>query len=302
MPGYDVTVTATFGKTQEQWDKEAVEAAKAAIEGGTYRVAQATANNAATVRTWLVNTLNLLFKQSHHVQFRSDGTLIDAEVSITDITPAVAGTEESPAGTDGAFGFTVSLSKGASSATADVPNGVIVATPHVSTPVKRIELLLSGALTLRILNTGNMPTGELALALSGAHADAFTLPSSTLAGLPIGGEADITLTPRTGLAPGTYTATLTVSGEALTPVSQDITYTILPTGTETPQPTPLKAYLQNGTLHISGLAPGKPWRLYSIAGALVYQSIAQSDEGYVTLSVRGIYIVKSGKDTIKVVY
>jgi anti-sigma28 factor (negative regulator of flagellin synthesis) len=302
MPGYDVTVQATFKKTQEQSDKEAVEAAKAAIEGGTYRVAQATANDAASVKTWLVNTLNLLFGQSHNVQFRSGGTPIDAEISITAITPAVAGTEASPAGTDGMFSFTVSLSKGASNATADVSTGVIVAMPHVFTPVKRIELLLSGSLTLRILNTGNIATGELSLALSGTNADVFTLPSATLPSLSVGDEAAITLIPRTGLTPGTYTATLTVSANGLTSVSQEITYTVLPTGMDSPPSKPLKAYVQNGTLHISGLTPGKPWSLYSISGALVYQSIAQSEEGYATLPVRGIYIVKSEKDTIKVIY
>jgi hypothetical protein len=104
------------------------------------------------------------------------------------VTPAIAGTETAPAGTDGAFSFTVSLAKGAGSAMTTVPTGVIVATPHASTPVKRIELLPPGTLTVRILNTGNVATGELTLALSGANADVFTFPSATQGSLPVGGD------------------------------------------------------------------------------------------------------------------
>ena len=133
MPAYGVTVTATFRKTQAQSDREAVEAAKTAIEGGTYRVAQATANDAASVRTWLVNTLNTLFGQSHDMQLRS-ATSIDGNVTVTAVTPATAGTESNPSGVNGAFTFTVTLNRGASNATATFTGGVIIATPYSVTP------------------------------------------------------------------------------------------------------------------------------------------------------------------------
>jgi hypothetical protein len=42
-------------------DKEALEKAKTAIEGGTFRIAQATGNTQESVRAWLINTLNLMF-------------------------------------------------------------------------------------------------------------------------------------------------------------------------------------------------------------------------------------------------
>jgi hypothetical protein len=304
MPAFAVTVRATFRKTQATLDAEAVAAAKAAIEGGAYRVAQATANDEAGVRTWLVNTLNVLFGHSHGVEFRSsEASPLTADVTVTAVTPAAAGTETAPAGTDGAFSFTVPLSKGGSSAVATVATGVIVAMPHASTPVKRIELLSSGTLTVRILNTGNVPTGELTLTLSGANADAFTLPSETAGSLAVGGEADITLTPRAGLPPGTYAAILAVGGEGLTSVPVEITHTVMPTGAESiPQVKGLKAWTQNGTLHVSGLTAGKPWSVYSLSGALIYRSVAGSDEANISLPVRGVYVVTSGGKSIKTAY
>ncbi|GHT67983.1 hypothetical protein AGMMS50239_32140 [Bacteroidia bacterium] len=72
--------------------------------------------------------------------------------------------------------------------------------------------------------------------------------------------------------------------------------------TERPQAKALKAYVQNGTLHVGGLTAGKQWAVYNLSGALVYQGIASGDEADVPLSVRGVYIVKSGSKTIKVVY
>ncbi|MDR1200353.1 MAG: hypothetical protein LBL58_01820, partial [Tannerellaceae bacterium] len=180
--------------------------------------------------------------------------------------------------------------------------GVTVTATFDKIQVKRIELLLTGTLTLRIRNTGNVATGELSLALSGVNADAFTLPFATLGNLSVGDETDITLTPRADLTAGTYTATLTVSGAGLMSVSQEITYTVIPTGIESPQSKSLKVSIQNGILHLSGLTQGKPWSIYNISGIQVYQNIAKSDEEYITLPVRGAYIVKSGKDTIKVIY
>ena len=70
MPEFGVTVIATFKKTLEQETKEELATVKPAIEGGTYTVAQATANTEADVRTWLVTTLNSLYNQTYNVQFR----------------------------------------------------------------------------------------------------------------------------------------------------------------------------------------------------------------------------------------
>ncbi|MDR1866454.1 MAG: YDG domain-containing protein, partial [Bacteroidales bacterium] len=300
MPARAVTVTATFRKTQAQLDRESVEAARAAIEGGAYRVAQATANDATTVRTWLVNTLNILFGQSYDIELRS-ATPVAGDITVTTFTSATEGTESNPAGVNGSFGFTVGLAKGASIATATVMSGVIVATPHAMTPVKRIELL-PGNLTVRILNTGNVVTGDLTLTLSGANADAFTLSSGILGSLPVGGETDITLIPRITLTPGTYTSTLTVSAEGMTPVSVEITYVVTPTGIDVPQAQTLKAFVIGGILHVTGLVPDEFLSIYNMQGQLFRHEKATATEKRIHLRERGIYVVVSGSRTVKVVY
>ena len=302
MPTYGVTVAATFRKTQAQLDKEAVEAAKAAIEGGAYRIAQATGNNAVSVKTWLVNTLNLMFGQSHGLQLRSAATTtIVGDVAVTALTPAIAGAEANPSGTNGSFNFTVTLTRGATTLTTIATSGVIIATPHAGTPLKRIELLSFGDLTTLILNTGNVATGALTLALTGANADVFILPSATVGSLAVGDEAQVTLVPVAGLAIGVYKATLTADGEGLTPVSVVITYTVTPTGNDGVRAASLKAYAQNGTLNISGLTPGDSLRIYDMLGILVYQGIAADTTVKIPLPTRGIYLVTNGKTVLKIV-
>jgi hypothetical protein len=64
----------------------------------------------------------------------------------------------------------------------------------------------------------------------------------------------------------------------------------------------LKAWTQNGILHVSGLTVGKPWSVYNISGVLVYHGLADSDEADVSLPVRGMYIVTSGNRAVKAVY
>ncbi|MDR1337226.1 MAG: hypothetical protein LBK22_10405, partial [Tannerella sp.] len=89
----------------------------------------------------------------------------------------------------------------------------------------------------------------------------------------------------------------------MTPVSLDINHQHVPTAnSDIPQTKPLKAWAQNGGLHVSGLTAGKPWSVYSVSGALIYRSTAGSDEADVPLPVRGAYIVKSGVQVIKVLY
>ena len=124
MPAYDVTVTAAFRKTQETLDTEAVEEAKAIIESASYSVAQAVANTEAEVQTWLVDTLNVLLGQPWDIRYE--------DIVMTAVTPAVAGTEANPAGTNGSFKFTVTLTIGAAvSTTSEIP-GVITATAYTA--------------------------------------------------------------------------------------------------------------------------------------------------------------------------
>jgi hypothetical protein len=176
MPSHGVTVLAAFRKTQATLDAEAVAAAKAKIENGTYRIAQATGNTEAAVRNWLVNnTLNVLFNQSSEIQFRSTaGSVTDALVTMKSFTPAIAGTEASPAGKNGSFRYTATLTRGATTLETVEISGIIFATPTASTPVKAVELVQLDE-TVRILNTGNIATGDLVLTLTGSNAAVFTL-------------------------------------------------------------------------------------------------------------------------------
>lgn len=63
----------------------------------------------------------------------------------------------------------------------------------------------------------------------------------------------------------------------------------------------LRAYIRNGTLYVSGPDVDKMWRVYSVSGTQIYQSHANG-EGTISLPFRGVYIVKSGNETVKAVY
>jgi hypothetical protein len=298
MPAYDVTVAATFQKTQVQLDKEA---AKASIEGGMYRIAQATGNDAPAIKAWLLNTLNVLFGRTHNLQLRAATDPIIGDVMVTTVTQAVAGTEALPNGVNSSFGLKVTLKKGAPTlTTGDVP-GVLVATPFASTVIKRIEVSLFDNLTLHVLNTGNVASGDLSLTLSGADASSFVLPSATISSLADGVEAFTVLTPVANLKTGTYTATLTVSGDGLTPVQVTITYTVTPTANYAINAPALTAWSQNGVLHVSGLIPGQPWSLYNINGLLIYRNIAVDNRAEVLLPEHGVYIITHINSAVKIV-
>jgi len=68
------------------------------------------------------------------------------------------------------------------------------------------------------------------------------------------------------------------------------------------QPAPLKAWVRNGLLHVSGLTAGETLSIYNVTGTLVYQTTVTSDEKDIPLKVQGVYIIQSGNHTIKVVF
>ncbi len=85
-----------------------------------------------------------------------------------------------------------------------------------------------------VTNTGNVPTGELKISLSGTNKDDFTLDKTTVTS--IGNDsATFTVTPNTGLAVGTYTATVTVSGSNGISNSFNVSFTV----DSAPAPTPI---------------------------------------------------------------
>ena len=98
----------------------------------------------------------------------------------------------------------------------------------------------------------------------------------------------------------------TVQFNFSTPVTSNLTLTarwtaVVPIISVAPNASMLNARMQNGTLHLSGLSAGKAWSVYSINGTLVHQSTAGSTEASVKLNAAGVYFVKSGGQTLKLV-
>jgi uncharacterized membrane protein len=67
---------------------------------------------------------------------------------------------------------------------------------------------------VNISNTGDQPTGNLTVALTGDNPSAFTASPSAVTSIAVNGNGFFTVVPKTGLQPGTYSATVTVSGDA----------------------------------------------------------------------------------------
>jgi hypothetical protein len=63
----------------------------------------------------------------------------------------------------------------------------------------------------------------------------------------------------------------------------------------------LQAHVANGTLHVSGLAAGERFTVYNASGQAVHTG-AGSSSSTVRLKTRGVYVVRSEKHTVKVVY
>jgi uncharacterized membrane protein len=80
------------------------------------------------------------------------------------------------------------------------------------------------AKTVNISNTGNQPTGNLTLALS--NSTAFTLSSTAINSIGVNGSNSFTVTPKTGLTAGNYSATVTVSGGSVTSKSFSVSFTV----------------------------------------------------------------------------
>jgi uncharacterized membrane protein len=69
------------------------------------------------------------------------------------------------------------------------------------------------AKTVTVTNTGDHATGALAIAKSGVNAASFTVSKANISDIAAGGTDTFTVAPNRGLAAGTYTATITVSGD-----------------------------------------------------------------------------------------
>jgi hypothetical protein len=125
MPSYDVTVEATF----RNLNLEAINIAGQLIEAATYGFAQAEANTEETVKTRLAAQINAL-------PGISDAGIDPVTASAITISAFSAAITDGAAGN---FTFTVSLSKGNTTATTASLNGTITATVNAQTPVISIQ-------------------------------------------------------------------------------------------------------------------------------------------------------------------
>ena len=105
-----------------------------------------------------------------------------------------------------------------------------------------------------------------------------------------------------GLPAGTYAVALTATNAKGTK-EHEFTLTVeanTPIIAAAPKAGTLKARVQNGTLHLSGLTAGKTWSVYNASGALVHSGIASGTEATLRLNASGLYFVRSGAQVGKV--
>jgi uncharacterized membrane protein len=106
------------------------------------------------------------------------------------------------------------------------------------------------ALSVTVTNSGNQATGALTTALSGTNSTSFALSKTTINSIAVSGNDTFTVTPKTGLAAGTYTATVTVSGGNNITASFSVSFTV------TAAPTYGITLSQSGTHTFTVAAPG----------------------------------------------
>ena len=81
--------------------------------------------------------------------------------------------------------------------------------------------------TVTVKNTGNVPTGDLYIELSGANSDAFSLSADIIGSIAVGGSRMFTVKPNTGLDIGNYTAEVTVSNGDVQPKTVNASFTVI---------------------------------------------------------------------------
>lgn len=82
------------------------------------------------------------------------------------------------------------------------------------------------AYSVTVNNTGTKPTGALTVALSGSGSESFTLSKTSIGSIAAGGSDSFTVAPEAGLAAGTYTAAVSVSGDNGVSAAFDVSFTV----------------------------------------------------------------------------
>ena len=136
------------------------------------------------------------------------------------------------------------LAAGSYTATVKVSNANIEAAFFdVSFTVDKVSISVSGsgtfspaivgygsqtAKTATITNSSKTATGVLAVALSGDNASSFTLSKTSVSSISAGKTGSFTIAPKTGLATGSYTATVKVSNANTVAATFDVSFEVVP--------------------------------------------------------------------------
>jgi hypothetical protein len=96
-----------------------------------------------------------------------------------------------------------------------------------------------------------------------------------------------------------YTFTMPAADVTITPA---FVYSSGATEVETQPEDGLRAWTDQARLYVRGLTPGVSWSVYTVSGIRIYYGTPSASEASITLPARGMYIVRSGNTTIKVVY
>jgi hypothetical protein len=122
-------------------------------------------------------------------------------------------------------------------------------------------------ITITITNSGNSPTGVLNIALSGANEDDFTLSGTSTTNIFVGNTENFSVTPKIDLDAGTYTATVTVSGNYDISESFDVSFTVNQAPGETVL-APTSAVVTYNSIQINPVMPPSNGQLVEYAIAL----------------------------------
>ena len=153
-------------------------------------------------------------------------------------------------------------------------------------------------LTVGIDNIGNQPTGALTVALSGANADSFALSKIAIDNIAVSGDDSFTVGPNTGLAAGTYTATVTVSGGSVTSESFHVSLTVsaAPTHTVTASAGAGGAISPSGAVSVTegddAAFAITPDAGYSVASVIVDSVDQGAVSAYTFVDVRGDHTIE----------
>jgi len=161
------------------------------------------------------------------------------------------------------------------------------------------------ARSVTVTNTGNQLTGSLTVALSGSNPSNFTLSGTSVSSIAVGGNVSFTVVPNDGLSVGTYTETVTISGDNAISETFNISFTV------TPAPTYGVALNQSGTYIFSPVNSGYSaltplpvtvWNTGNQPTGTLTVALSGADAGSFTLSETSVSsIAVGGNDAFTVV-